>query len=95
MTERAILIFIGYLYFTKGIRAVSVDKMLAALRMLHMTLGHQAPMLRPNSVKLVLKGLKNKDEEESRDKPGRQPVTEDFGIVVRLASFGWNKVGEG
>jgi hypothetical protein len=75
MTEREILIFVGYLYFTKGITAVSVDKMLAALRMLHMTLGHQAPMLRPNSVKLVLKGLKNKDEEELRDKPGRQPVT--------------------
>jgi integrase len=75
MTERAVLIFVGYLYFTKGITATSVDKMLSALRMLHITLGHQVPALRPESVKLVLKGLKNKDEEEARDKPGRQPVT--------------------
>ena len=73
--EKQTLCLIAYLYAVKGLKGATIDNILSAVRMLHLTQGHPAPCLRPAAVSLALKGFKNRDEEIGRGKTQRQPVT--------------------
>ena len=75
LQEPQTLCLIAYLYAVKGLKGTSIDNILSAVRMLHLTQGHPAPCLRPSAVALALKGFKNRDEEVGRGKIQRQPVT--------------------
>ena len=73
--ENQTLCLIAYLYAVKGLKGTTIDNILSAVRMLHLTQGHAAPFLRPAAVQLAIKGFKNRDEEVGRGKTQRQPVT--------------------
>ena len=96
MTETMVLVFIAYL-LRKGLKTSSVDKMLSAVRMLHMTHGHPVPVLRPPAVQNILVGRRHFDEERDRYRSTRLPVTIDVLrlIWVKLKLSGMDKFHQG
>ena len=46
----------------RGLKGVSVDKYLSALRMIHMKRGHFEPWLRPEIISLITRGAKQRDQ---------------------------------
>ena len=71
------LVFVAWLLDVRKIKAVTVDKYLSALRMIHLTQGYDIPCLRDPIVKLILAGKKNWDNvrETLQGKVKRDPVT--------------------
>ena len=75
LQEPQVLCLIAYLHAVRGLKGATIDNILSAVRMLHLTQGHAAPCLRPAAVQLAIRGFKNRDEEVGRGKAHRQPVT--------------------
>ena len=82
MDEPQLVLFVGYLLSTNRLKAVSIENILSALRMYHLSQGMYSVMLRPDCVKNLLRGRKHQDALEERDKPGRLPVT--LGVLELL-----------
>ena len=85
MGEDQLVVFVGYLLSTNRLRSVSIENILSALRMYHLSQGFYSVMLRPDRVKNLLKGRAHQDALEERDKPKRLPVTLGVLELLRLA----------
>jgi hypothetical protein len=77
LTESQILTFIDWLARVRGLKCTTINSYLAGIRQLHIITGLQAPVLRSDLVKLVLKGISNVDGILNRKKnwQGRLPMT--------------------
>ena len=84
MGEPQIIVFVAYLLSSEKLKAASVENLLSALRMMHLSEGYFAPTLRPDTVKLLLRGRGNHDALLARSQPGRLPVTLEVMELIRL-----------
>lgn len=84
MAEPEIVLFVAYLLSTEKLKASTIENLLSALRMLHLSEGFFAPALRPDMVKILLTGRGNEDARIARSKPGRLPVTLNVMELIRL-----------
>ena len=80
MDKKDILIYVGWLLGTRGVKGATVESYLSGLRMAHLSRGFDIPCLRPDMVKSILCGAKNLSAIEDRAgrKPTRLPVTLDM-----------------
>ena len=85
MDESQLVIFVSYLLSTGRLKAVSIENIMSALRMYHLSQGFYSPMLRPECIRNLLRGRGNQDALEERDKPGRLPVTLGVLELLRLS----------
>ena len=76
-TTETTLTFVAWLLESRKVKSVTIDKYLSALRMMHLTQGHNIPCLREPIVQLILTGKKNWDNvrENLNGKVKRDPVT--------------------
>ena len=84
MEEPQVVMFVAYLLSTGKLKAASIENLLSALRMMHLSQGFFAPSLRPDVVKLMLTGRGHEDARIARSKPGRLPVTLNVMELIRL-----------
>jgi integrase len=75
--ERKTLIFIDWLVRIRKLRGATVNSYLAGIRQLHIVNNFDAPVIRTGLVKLVLKGISNRDRilKRSENPAGRLPMT--------------------
>lgn len=85
MDEPQLVVFVGYLLSTNRLKSVSIENILSALRMYHLSQGFYSVLLRPQCVKNLLRGRAHQDALEERDKPKRLPVTLGVLELLRLA----------
>lgn len=71
------LVFINWLAETRNLKHATINSYLAGIRQLHIIKGMQEPELRTGLVKLVLKGIANRDGITARKRnwSGRLPMT--------------------
>jgi site-specific recombinase XerC len=76
------LIFVGWM-MNRGLKASTMSTYISALRMYHLAMGHNEPVLREPIVKLILKGKYNWDivQKKISGEIGRLPVT---ALVLKL-----------
>jgi len=92
MTTENVLLFIHWLIEIRGVKEGTVNSYLSGIRQLHIMKGLEAPNLRPDIVKLILKGRKNKDMAEKRDKGDRRvPMTVDLMKILKENIRTWNQ----
>ena len=58
--------YINYLLFTRKLKANTCEKYLSGIRMHHLAMGFDAPVLRPAIVSLLLRGKENFDDIQSK-----------------------------
>jgi hypothetical protein len=77
LQERQILIFVDWLARVRGLRVTTINTYLSGIRQLHLIHGIDPPVLRTGLVKLVIKGIANRDGIASRSEhlSGRLPMT--------------------
>jgi hypothetical protein len=91
--QNKILTFMDWLARVRGLKSKTIDSYLARIRQLHIVTGLSAPVFRSDLVKLVLKGIANKDGIVYREKnwQGRLPMTVNamllFKSLIRTSSF--------
>lgn len=80
MDKKGVLIYVGWLLGTRGVKGSTVESYLSGLRMAHLSKGFDIPCLRPDVIKSILGGAKNLSAIEDRagNKPMRLPVTLDM-----------------
>jgi hypothetical protein len=83
--QRKILIFIDWLVRVRKVKASTVNSYLAGIRQLHVVQGLDPPNLRSSLVKLVLKGMENRDGIQKRQNKhrGRLPMTVNMMLVFK------------
>jgi len=83
--QKKVLIFIDWLVRVRNLKGSTVNSYLAGARQLHLTLGLEPPNFRTGLVKLVIKGVKNRDgiEKRSNNKTGRLPMTMNMMMVLK------------
>ena len=76
------LTFVGWM-IKRGLKDSSMNSYISALRMYHIALGHNEPVLREPIIKLILKGKSNWDvvQQKISGQVGRLPVTN---LVLKL-----------
>jgi hypothetical protein len=84
LAEREILIFIDWLARHRHLKGSSVNSYLSGIRQMHIVMGIPPPAIRSGLVKLVLKGITNRDNIASRSEhlSGRLPIT--FNVMLLL-----------
>jgi hypothetical protein len=77
ISDRQILIFINWLARSRGLKAATISTYLSGIRQLHIVKGIEPPVIRTGLVKLVLKGISNRDGVTRRAEylTGRLPMT--------------------
>jgi hypothetical protein len=85
LKERDILIFIDYLARFRNLRGNTINCYLSGLRQLHVIAGLNPPVIRSGLVKLVLKGLTNRDNIASKTAhlSGRLPMTTNVMLLLK------------
>jgi len=80
-----ILIFIDWLARCRGLKCSTINTYLAGIRQLHIIQGIEPPIIRDGLVKLILKGISNKDGVNKRagNFKGRLPMTLNMMHVLR------------
>ncbi len=73
----------------RKVKASTINSYLAGIRQQHIMLGLEPPCLRNNLVKLVLKGKSHMDGIESREAPGRLPMTISMMKLLKQATRSW------
>ena len=93
MTTENILLFIHWLVTVRGVKGGTVSSYLSGVRQLHIMDGIDPPNLRPEIVKLILKGIEHKDAANSRDGAGdkRIPMTRDLMKVLKGKIIAWEQ----
>jgi hypothetical protein len=74
-----VLLFIHWLVTIRGVKGGTVSSYLSGIRQLHILDGIDPPNLRPEVVKLILKGIEHKDNANSRGGGWRQQDPNDKG----------------
>jgi hypothetical protein len=85
LNQRKILIFIDWLVRVRKVKASTINSYLAGIRQLHVVTGLEPPNLRSSLVKLVLKGIENRDGIHKRQRKfvGRLPMTMNMMLVFK------------
>ncbi len=85
LAEREILIFIDWLARHRGLKGTSINSYLSGIRQMHVVSGMDPPTFRTGLVKLVLKGVTNRDNIKSRSEnlSGRLPITTNVMILFK------------
>jgi hypothetical protein len=85
MTERKIIIFIDWLARIRNLKGTTIDSYLSGIRQLHVVRGIPPPEIRTGLVKLVLKGLNNRDGINNRTEhlTGRLPMTTNVMLLLQ------------
>lgn len=93
MKPENILLFIHWLITVRGVKGGTVSSYLSGVRQLHILKGLDGSNLRPEIVKLVLKGKEHKDMANSRDGVGdnRIPMTVELMKVLKEKIRTWDK----
>jgi hypothetical protein len=75
--ERKTLIFIDWLIRIRGVKGTTANSYLAGIRQLHIVKNIDPPTIRSALVKLILKGVANRDgiQKRSQGSSGRLPMT--------------------
>ena len=58
--------YINYLLLDRNVKANTCEKYLSGIRMHHLTMGFDAPALRPAIISLLLKGRENHDDIQAK-----------------------------
>jgi len=85
LSERDIIIFIDWLARVRNLKGTSIETYLSGVRQLHIVRGINVPVIRSGLVKLVLKGLSNRDGIASRAEhlTGRLPMTSNVMMLLQ------------
>lgn len=85
LTERQIIIYIDWLARARNLKGNTIDSYLSGIRQLHIVRGLEPPVIRTGLVKLVLKGLSNRDGIASRAAhlTGRLPMTTNVMLLLK------------
>jgi len=88
--QRKTLLFIDWLVRIRNVKASTVNSYLAGVRQLHIATGLEPPNLRSSLVKLVLKGVSNRDgiQKRSGGKKGRLPMTLNMMLIFKNTILG-------
>ena len=91
LSEKTTLEFIHWLATDRKLSAGTINSYLAGIRQLHIAKGLPAPIIRSDVVKLVLKGIQNKDNTEKLKKNNvRKPITKEIMTLLKKRLRGWN-----
>ena len=84
LDQKKTLIFIDWMVRCRNLKGSTINSYLAGIRQLHLIQGLEAPD-RSGLVKLVLKGISNKDgiQKRSTQKTGRLPMTISMMLVLK------------
>lgn len=85
MTQKMTLVFIDWMARIRKLKASTINSYLAGVRQLHIVQGMDPPVLRTGLVKLVLKGIANRDgcEKRQSDMSGRLPMTKNVMLLFK------------
>jgi hypothetical protein len=90
LSEKTTLEFIHWLATDRKLSAGTINSYLAGVRQLHVARGLPDPDIRSDVVKLVLKGIKNKDNTEKLKKNNvRRPITKEIMALLKRRLRGW------
>lgn len=90
LSEKTILEFIHWLATDRKLTAGTINSYLAGVRQLHIARGLPEPSFRTEVVKLVLRGIKNKDKTDKMKKNNiRQPITKDLMALLKKRLRVW------
>lgn len=83
--QKKTLIFIDWLARTRGLKRSTINSYLAGIRQLHIIQGLEEPTMHTGLVKLVLRGLANKEgiEKRTTSRTGRMPMTPRMMLVLK------------
>ena len=84
MNASDVIAFVSYLLEHTSLKSVSINNTLSSLRMFHLTEGHFVPNLRPDIVKLMLRGKEHDDCRVRRKGGNRLPMTLSLMELLRL-----------
>ncbi len=86
-----VLFFIHWLITVRKVKSGTVNSYLSGIRQLHIQDGMDPPNLRPEIVKLIIKGIEHKEAEKSREGGGdnRIPMTRDLMKVLKDRIIAW------
>jgi hypothetical protein len=85
LNSRHILIFIDYLARIRGLKSASISSYLSGIRQLHIVQNFEPPEIRTGLVKLVLRGIANRDGIAAREHgmSGRLPMTTNVMLLLQ------------
>ena len=85
--ERKTLIFVDWLVRVRNLKGATVNSYLAGVRQLHIVSNFDAPVIRTGLVKLVLKGISNRDgiQKRSQQQANRLPMTINTMLIFKNA----------
>lgn len=85
LNSKQILVFIDWLARYRNLKGATINSYLSGIRQLHIVRGIEPPVIRTGLVKLILKGLKNRDGIASRADhlTGRLPITTNVMLLLR------------
>jgi hypothetical protein len=83
--QKKTLIFIEWLVRVRKLKGSTINSYLAGVRQLHVVKGLDPPNMRSSLVKLVLKGIENRDgiQKRSGTKVGRLPMTMNMMLIFK------------
>lgn len=85
LNDRQILVYIDWLARYRNLKGTTINTYLSGIRQLHVVRGIEPPVIRTGLVKLVLKGIANRDGITSRADhlTGRLPMTTNVMLLLR------------
>jgi hypothetical protein len=89
--ESTILGFIHWLAVDRKLAAGTITCYLAGIRQLHIARGLPAPDIRNETINLILKGIKNKnDKDKLLKKTVRKPITKELMALLKKRLVSWD-----
>jgi hypothetical protein len=91
LSEETTLHFIHWMITTRNLKAGTISSYLAGIRQLHISKGMPGPSIRTETVNLILKGLQNKSNIDSRNKNmTRRPITLELMGILKKRLRAWD-----
>jgi hypothetical protein len=91
LSEETTLRFIHWMITTRNLKAGTIGSYLAGIRQLHISKGMPCPTIRTETVNLILKGLQNKSNIDSRNKNmTRRPITMELMGILKKRLRAWD-----
>jgi hypothetical protein len=93
LEEQTILGFIHWLAIDRKLAAGTITCYLAGVRQLHIARGLPEPNIRNETINLILKGIKNKNNKEKLLKKSvRRPITKELMALLKKRLAAWNTI---
>lgn len=93
MATKDVLLFVHWLIYVRNLKGGTVNSYLSGVRKLHIMKGLEEPNLRPEIVKMIIKGKEHKEKGEGKIRAGdtRLPMTRDLMKVLKDRIIAWDK----